>query len=82
MRLGMNENKHCPEIFKVYPGLENKIDWLPIGSFPTPVRKLERLGFENLWIKRDDLTSNIYGGNKIRKLMFILAHIQSKNKSH
>ena len=82
MRLGMNENKHCPEIFKVYPGLENKIDWLPMGSFPTPVMKLERLGFENLWIKRDDLTSNIYGGNKIRKLMFILAHVQSRNKSH
>ena len=52
----------------------------PLGNFPTPVQrllKLERaLGFESLWIKRDDLSGPLGGGNKVRKLeyMFAAAH--------
>ena len=36
-----------------------------IGVYPTRVERLEKLG---MWVKRDDLTSPIYGGNKVRKL--------------
>ncbi|HEY1954767.1 MAG TPA: pyridoxal-phosphate dependent enzyme [Polyangiaceae bacterium] len=36
-----------------------------IGQYPTPVERLDKLG---LWVKRDDLTSPVYGGNKVRKL--------------
>jgi 1-aminocyclopropane-1-carboxylate deaminase/D-cysteine desulfhydrase-like pyridoxal-dependent ACC family enzyme len=36
-----------------------------IGQYPTPVEHHEKLG---LWVKRDDLTNPIYGGNKVRKL--------------
>lgn len=43
---------------------------------PTPAHRLDRLsarlGLE-LWIKRDDLTGFAFGGNKGRKLEFILA---------
>jgi 1-aminocyclopropane-1-carboxylate deaminase/D-cysteine desulfhydrase-like pyridoxal-dependent ACC family enzyme len=35
------------------------------GFYPTPVTHLEALG---LWVKRDDLTHPVYGGNKVRKL--------------
>lgn len=51
---------------------------IPLGTFPTPVLpiSLPGLGSTNIWIKRDDLSSSIYGGNKVRKLEFILG--QSK----
>ncbi len=60
-------------LFTRYPGLEANLPRFPLGNFPTPVQRLSNLGHENLWIKRDDLTSAIYGGNKVRKLEFILA---------
>lgn len=43
---------------------------------PTPVERLELL--PNLWIKRDDLTSRHYGGNKVRKLEFILGQARMR----
>lgn len=50
--------------------------WLPLGRFPTAVEPLEklskRLGTE-VWVKRDDLSGELYGGNKVRKLEFVLA---------
>ncbi len=43
---------------------------------PTPLRKLERLteelGGPEIYIKRDDLTGLAFGGNKSRKLEFII----------
>jgi 1-aminocyclopropane-1-carboxylate deaminase/D-cysteine desulfhydrase-like pyridoxal-dependent ACC family enzyme len=49
-----------------------------LGEFPTPVEKLEQLGkdigINHLFIKRDDLSGKVYGGNKIRKLEFLLSH--------
>lgn len=47
-----------------------------LGIFPTPVQKLEnisRLTGRNIYIKRDDLSGLGLGGNKIRKLEFLLA---------
>ncbi|MDF1540644.1 MAG: pyridoxal-phosphate dependent enzyme, partial [Candidatus Thorarchaeota archaeon] len=35
---------------------------------------------DDLWMKRDDLTSETYGGNKIRKLEFIIAEALKMNK--
>ncbi|MGH7471942.1 MAG: 1-aminocyclopropane-1-carboxylate deaminase/D-cysteine desulfhydrase, partial [Longimicrobiales bacterium] len=32
-----------------------------------------------LWIKRDDLSSDVYGGNKIRKLEFLLARARARD---
>src|SRR4030067_2679169 len=43
---------------------------------PTPLRLLDRLtqelGGPEVWIKRDDLTGLAFGGNKSRKLEFII----------
>lgn len=68
-------------LFKVYPELEKKLAWIALGDFPTPVQPLQHMGHANLWIKRDDLSSPVYGGNKVRKLEFILGHAKKKRKS-
>ena len=45
-----------------------------IGVYPTPVERLpDALGRgRDAWVKRDDLTSGRYGGNKVRKLERVL----------
>jgi L-cysteate sulfo-lyase len=50
---------------------------VPLGHFPTPLEKLENLtkalGGPNIYIKRDDCTGLATGGNKTRKLEFLVA---------
>ncbi len=52
-----------------------------IANLPTPVEMMPnlsgRLGGPRLMIKRDDLTGVAFGGNKIRKLEFLLAEAQA-----
>ena len=47
-------------LFKQYPQLEERLPYISLGEFPTPVQKLERLGMElgvdHLYMKRDDLS--------------------------
>ena len=46
-----------------------------LGNYPTPVVRVAELSTEacSLWVKRDDLTHPLYGGNKVRKLGQLLA---------
>ncbi len=48
-----------------------------LGHFPTPLEKMPRLsaalGGPTIWIKRDDCTGLATGGNKTRKLEFLVA---------
>ena len=49
---------------------------IPLGVFPTPLYRLENISRKygrNIWIKRDDLCGVALGGNKVRKLEFLLA---------
>ncbi|GIX31964.1 MAG: D-cysteine desulfhydrase [Porticoccaceae bacterium] len=54
---------------------------LSLARRPTPFYLLERLsaalGGPRIWIKRDDLTEAAAGGNKIRKLEFVLARARA-----
>ena len=54
-----------------------------LGHFPTPVEYLKSisafLGGPQIYIKRDDCTGLATGGNKTRKLEFILADALDKN---
>lgn len=52
-----------------------------IGRYPTPVEPLPALSTitSELWVKRDDLTGEAYGGNKIRKLEHILDKAARRN---
>lgn len=45
---------------------------------PTPVAPLP--GLDGVWIKRDDLTASDYGGNKIRKLDFLLGDARARGR--
>jgi 1-aminocyclopropane-1-carboxylate deaminase/D-cysteine desulfhydrase-like pyridoxal-dependent ACC family enzyme len=61
-------------LFQRFPGLEGRLPRVPLGSFPTPVEPLRVPGAaQEVWVKRDDLTGRAYGGNKVRKLEFLLA---------
>src|SRR5262245_12606404 len=47
-----------------------------LGHFPTPLERLDaltrELGGPEIWIKRDDCTGLSTGGNKTRKLEFLM----------
>lgn len=62
-------------LFRAYPGL-GRLPYVALGEFPTPVERLAgvggELGLAQLYIKRDDLSAGLYGGNKVRKLEFLL----------
>ena len=54
---------------------------ISIGIFPTPVHKLEnisRLLGTQVYIKRDDMTGLALGGNKVRKLEYLLADAKAQ----
>ncbi len=66
-----------PLIFRRYPQLLAFLPWVSLGDWPTPVERLGRLekkyDLPPFFVKRDDLSSSFYGGNKVRKLEFTLA---------
>jgi len=49
---------------------------LDFATLPTPAHRLEQLGeaigVPDLWVKRDDQTGELYAGNKVRKLEYLL----------
>jgi 1-aminocyclopropane-1-carboxylate deaminase/D-cysteine desulfhydrase-like pyridoxal-dependent ACC family enzyme len=71
-----DRNTNMNLLFKYFPSLKSSLKLLSLGEFPTPVEPLSKLSSllkrDNLFIKRDDLTGQLYGGNKIRKLEFLL----------
>lgn len=67
------------------PEIKKKIKTFPkknLIHLPTPLQKLENLSQElggpEIYIKRDDLTGLAFGGNKSRKLEFIIQDVLSK----
>ncbi len=54
-----------------------------LAHLPTPLERLDRLSAElggpEIWIKRDDCTGLSTGGNKTRKLEFLMAEAQAQN---
>jgi L-cysteate sulfo-lyase len=53
---------------------------------PTPLEKMtklsRKLGGPNLWIKRDDCTGIATGGNKVRKLEFLMGEALQRGATH
>jgi len=62
-------------LFDRFPTLRDRLPWIPLATVPTPVEELPSPdGFRGrLFVKRDDLTSPLYGGNKVRKFEYLLA---------
>lgn len=72
---------HPNPLFRRFPHLEARIPWVHLGDWPTPVTRIDDLpaGVSGeLWVKRDDHSSPLYGGNKVRKLEYLLADARSK----
>lgn len=78
-------------LFASYPELEKKIPYISFGCFPTPIQKLNKIliGHKRptIYLKDDGVagmlqnSNPLFGGNKIRKLEFLLADAQQKNAS-
>lgn len=55
----------------------DKIERISLGHWPTPLQPLDRLsdhlGGPQLWMKRDDCSGLAFGGNKVRKLEYLMA---------
>jgi len=61
----------------------SNIPRVPLSYLPTPLEPLkkltEHLGGPQIWIKRDDMTGLATGGNKARKLEFLMADALNNN---
>jgi len=71
-------------LFELFPTLGGRVARVALGAFPTPVETLQPLarelgaGDSDAWIKRDDLSSTVYGGNKVRTLELLLGQARSR----
>ena len=63
-------------LFRKFPAIATKLPHVSLGIFPTPVEKADQLGsalgLDRFYMKRDDLSGAVYGGNKVRMLEFLL----------
>ena len=63
-------------LFRKFPALAAKLPHVSLGLLPTPLEKADQLGsalgLDRFYMKRDDLSGAIYGGNKVRMLEFLL----------
>ena len=60
----------------------NTFEKVSLGLYPTPLHRLPNISRElgtNIWIKRDDLCGVALGGNKVRKLEYLLADAKKPN---
>ncbi len=59
-------------LFERFSNLE--LEHVSLGVFPTAVEPIEGIvEGASLWCKREDLSGEVYGGNKIRKLEWLLS---------
>jgi len=78
-RLRINESGSKASALELFTNIRR----FRLLNLNTPVERLDRLrraipGAPQLWIKRDDLTGYLGGGNKLRKLEYVLADALSR----
>ena len=75
-----------PALFRFFPELQKNIPWVSLIPSATPVHKLESFAksfsYGELYIKREDKTDLVYGGNKVRNLEFVLGEAVRSKKRH
>jgi D-cysteine desulfhydrase len=65
----------------LYPRLATRLNKLTLAELPTPIASVRfetPAGSRTLSIKRDDLSNALYGGNKVRKLEYILQRAKER----
>jgi len=70
-----------------YPALQKKVPYIALGSLPTPIVKLDAISQKHgmqVYMKNDSVSGGVdeegaplYGGNKVRKLGFLLAQAKA-----
>ncbi len=81
----------APLLFSAYPQLQHTISYAELCDLPTPIVHCKKLGAElgvpHVYMKNDALTGpvirnkRLFGGNKPRKLEFVLADARAHNAS-
>ena len=73
-------------LFSAYPALEDKLPYVRLGNHPSPIERLSglerELSMTTVYMKNEGKVSDIYGGNKIRKLEFLLGAALKAKKEH
>lgn len=77
------KNRTSPRLFDELPALRT-LPWIPLAHTPTPIEPCDAiepwLGRGGVFMKRDDLASPLYGGNKVRRYEFVLAEAEALGK--
>ena len=72
-------------LFERYPSLRATLPFVALGAYPTPLLDAARLDAGNqcagITIKHDGVSGRPYGGNKVRKLEFLLGDAQARGKT-
>jgi D-cysteine desulfhydrase len=73
------------ELFERAPGLLSVVRPLDLAELPTPITEEPLLaktwGLASLHVKRDDLTSPVYGGSKLRSLEYFFGRARAAGAS-
>jgi D-cysteine desulfhydrase len=72
-------------LFEKYPSLQTALPFVSLGQYPTPVMAAAELDpgglCAGITVKHDGVSGTLYGGNKVRKLEFLLAEAQRQGKT-
>ena len=73
-------------LFDLIPEVGTRIPRAPLGDFPTPIQSLELVSRalevpNDAWVKRDDISSTVYGGNKVRTLELLFGEALSLGRT-
>jgi D-cysteine desulfhydrase len=75
-------DRPAPLLFDALPDLAREVPWTPLAHVPTAVEPCDAiadwLGRSGVFMKRDDLVSPLYGGNKVRRYEFVLADAKKR----
>jgi D-cysteine desulfhydrase len=75
-------DRRSPLLFDALPDLARTVPWTALAHVPTAVEPCDAiadwLGRGGVFMKRDDLVSPLYGGNKVRRYEFVLADAKAR----
>lgn len=74
--------KSTPALFEIYPRLAERVPWVGLGQWPTPLFEAKKFatqhGLKALYVKREDLSHPVMAGNKVRGLEFLLGEARRR----
>ena len=79
------EKQENHALFRFLPILSQRLAWRELGEYPTPIHTgsitpVAGGSAMKFYIKREDLSSRLYGGNKVRTLQHQVAVCEAKDK--